>query len=182
MSPITTRAGHRAQQAGKTSLWLIVHCFGMGRGHYAAEYPNRLRAPEHRLIRGPLPPGNPMPCRRPTRRFSVWRPRGPASSDVLCGCLSDSCDDGGTVSAVGRQRPMLAGPHPRSRCSSTWHPSAGAALGTPHFARRSSRRRYAAEERLFRALRPGLRREYPLLKLTYLRVACTRQPDLRCAA
>jgi hypothetical protein len=34
------------------------------------------------------------------------------------------------------------------------------------FARRSSRRRYGAGEQFFRALRPGLRREYPPLKLT----------------
>ena len=35
----------------------------------------------------------------------------------------------------------LAGPHPRSLLLLDLHPSAGAAPGTPHFARRSSRRR-----------------------------------------
>ena len=51
------------------------------------------------------------------------------SSARLCESPSRPADLHDTLSAAGRQRLVLAGPHPRSRCSWTWHPSAGAALG-----------------------------------------------------
>jgi hypothetical protein len=68
MSSISTRAGHRAQQAGKTSLWLIVPYFGMGGPH------------PHTVSQAAAP-------------FFHLAPARPASSDALRERFSDSCCD-----------------------------------------------------------------------------------------
>src|SRR4030095_10522032 len=67
MSPISTRSGHRAQQAGKTALWRIVPCVGMGAGALRCKFPESASCPEASLDPGgPYPPVT--PCRVARRR------------------------------------------------------------------------------------------------------------------
>ena len=93
MSPRSTRNGHRAQQAGKTRSGLSSRALAWG---------------------------PPSPCRVAGRR-AVFPSGACAASFERCPsrALIGLIQRPGAVSAAGRQRLVLAGPHPRSRCSST---------------------------------------------------------------
>ena len=97
----TTRAerewlslGERARQPDKTQLRLIVICIGVGSR-------------------------NPTPSRWPTLRFVVCRLRGQsrALASATAIRVRQICTTHSALRAV--KRLVLAGPHPRSRCSST---------------------------------------------------------------
>jgi hypothetical protein len=109
-----------SRSAGRKNVALAYrHLISHGEGHAAAEHPNRLRAPGHRLIPGAPTPRSPHALSQADAPFFHLAPARPASSDGLCERLSDSCSDPAQLALWAVKRSMLAGPHPRSRSSST---------------------------------------------------------------